>query len=81
MSSQAFTVYSTQWCGPCKRLKSDLRKAGIEFLEIDIESDEAAAALVEKNNNGNRTVPTLIFADGTTMTNPSLAKIKEHLAL
>ena len=74
-------MYSTQWCGYCKRLKSDLQRAGIEFTEIDIEHDAESAALVEKTNNGNQTVPTLIFADGTSMTNPSLAKIKEHLAL
>ena len=74
-------MYSTQWCGYCKRLKSDLRKAGIEFLEVAIENDDVSAELVEKANNGNQTVPTLIFEDGTSMTNPSLAKIKEHLAL
>ena len=74
-------MYSTQWCGYCKRLKSDLQRAGIEFTEVDIEHDAESAALVEKVNNGNQTVPTLIFTDGTSMTNPSLAKIKEHLAL
>ncbi|MSO59858.1 MAG: NrdH-redoxin [Ilumatobacteraceae bacterium] len=81
MATQTFTMYSTQWCGYCKRLKSDLGKAGIEFLEVDIENDDVSAALVEKANNGSQTVPTLIFEDGTSMTNPSLAKIKEHLAL
>ncbi len=74
-------MYSTQWCGYCKRLKSDLQRAGIEFTEVDIEHDAESAALVEKTNNGNQTVPTLIFSDGTSMTNPSLAKIKEHLGL
>ncbi len=81
MTTQTFTMYSTQWCGYCKRLKSDLQRAGIEFTEVDIEHDAESAALVEKANNGNQTVPTLIFTDGTSMTNPSLAKIKEHLAL
>ena len=74
-------MYSTQWCGYCKRLKSDLQRAGIEFTEVDIEHDAESAALVGKTNNGNQTVPTLIFTDGTSMTNPSLAKIKEHLGL
>ena len=74
-------MYSTQWCGYCKRLKSDLQRAGVEFTEVDIEHDAESAALVEKTNNGNQTVPTLIFTDGTSMTNPSLAKIKEHLGL
>ena len=42
-------------------------------------NDAESAALVERVNNGNQTVPTLVFTDGTSMTNPSLAKIKEHL--
>lgn len=74
-------MYSTQWCGYCKRLKSDLQRAGVTFVEVDIEHDAESAALVEKANNGNQTVPTLIFEDGTAMTNPSLAKIQEHLAI
>ena len=81
MSSPQITMYSTSWCGPCKRLKSDLEKSGIAFTQIDIETDEAAAVLIETINNGNRTVPTLVFADGTSMTNPSVAKVKEHLGL
>lgn len=79
MATNMFTMYSTQWCGYCKRLKYDLDKEGIAFTEIDIEHDAESAALVERVNNGNQTVPTLVFTDGTSMTNPSLAKIKEHL--
>jgi mycoredoxin len=81
MSTPVLTMYSTTWCGPCKRLKSDLEKSGIPFIQIDIESDEAAASLIESINNGNRTVPTLVFADGTSMTNPSVTRVKEHLGL
>ena len=74
-------MYSTTWCGPCKRLKSDLEKSGIPFVQIDVESDDEAAALIEKINNGNRTVPTLVFSDGTSMTNPSINKVKAHLGI
>jgi mycoredoxin len=73
-------MYSTVWCGYCQRLKSQLGREGIEFAEIDIEADEASAALVEQVNGGNRTVPTVVFADGSAMTNPSLAQVKEKLA-
>jgi len=76
-----FTMYSTKWCGYCQRLKRDLRDVGIEFDEVDIEQVPGAAELVEKANNGNQTVPTLIFSDGTAMTNPSLASIREHLGV
>ncbi|HET6292312.1 MAG TPA: mycoredoxin [Kribbella sp.] len=75
----AFTMYSTPWCGYCHRLKGQLNRAGIEFAEVDIEQVPEAAKIVEKVNNGNQTVPTLVFADGTAMTNPSLAQVAEKL--
>ena len=50
-------------------------------MEVDIEADPEAAAFVEGVNGGNQTVPTLVFADGTTMTNPSLGQVKAHLGL
>ncbi len=74
-------MYSTKWCGYCQRLKRDLRDVGIDFEEVDIELVPGAAELVEKANNGNQTVPTVIFSDGTAMTNPSLASIREHLGV
>jgi mycoredoxin len=79
MSGQ-FTMYSTPWCGYCHRLKGQLDREGIPFDTVDIEQDPAAADIVERVNNGNQTVPTLVYADGTAMTNPSLAQVKEKLA-
>jgi mycoredoxin len=76
----AFTMYSTPWCGYCHRLKGQLNRAGIEFTEVDIEQVPEAARIVEKVNNGNQTVPTVVFPDGTAMTNPSLAQVAEKLA-
>ncbi|MEJ7635766.1 mycoredoxin [Aeromicrobium sp.] len=78
--SGTFTMYSTPWCGYCHRLKSQLKREGISFDEVDIEQVPEAVQIVEKANNGNQTVPTLVFADGTALTNPSLAQIKAQLA-
>ena len=75
-----FTMYSTGWCGFCRRLKMQLAEAGITYTEIDIESDPEAAAFVESVNNGNQVVPTLRFADGSAATNPSLAEVQAKLA-
>ncbi|MDA2978145.1 MAG: mycoredoxin [Candidatus Nanopelagicales bacterium] len=75
------TMYSTQWCGYCQRLKAQLGREGITITEIDIEHDAEAAALVEKINGGNRTVPTVVYEDGTAVTNPSLRQVKEKLGL
>jgi mycoredoxin len=73
-------MYSTPWCGYCHRLKSQLDREGIGFEMVDIEQQPEAAAIVEEVNGGNQTVPTLVFSDGTAMTNPSLAQVKEKLA-
>ena len=59
------TMYSTTWCGYCRRLKSQMGREGIEFTEVDIEQDPASAEVVAQANGGNQTVPTLVFADGT----------------
>jgi mycoredoxin len=52
----------------------------ISFQEINIEEVEGTAEIVEKVNNGNRTVPTLVFSDGSAMTNPSVAQVESKLA-
>lgn len=78
--SATFTMYSTPWCGYCHRLKSQLDREGIPFDVVDIEQQPEAAALVEKVNNGNQTVPTLVYSDGSAQTNPSLAQVKAKLA-
>jgi mycoredoxin len=74
------TMYTTPWCGYCVRLKRLMQREGIAFAEVDIETDERAADIVMSANGGNRTVPTLVFADGTALTNPSIEQVKGQLA-
>lgn len=78
--SASFTMYSTPWCGYCHRLRGQLDREGITYDVVDIEQQPEAAALVEQVNNGNQTVPTLVYSDGSAMTNPSLAQVKDKLA-
>jgi mycoredoxin len=73
------TMYSTTWCGYCRRLKSQMDREGIAYNEINIEQDPESASFVEKANGGNQTVPTVLFADGSTLTNPSLAQVKQKI--
>ena len=72
----SLTMYTTTWCGYCSRLKNQLNREGIEYIEIDVEQDAAAAEFVMSVNGGNRTVPTVVYPDGTAATNPSLAEVK-----
>jgi mycoredoxin len=73
-------MYTTSWCGYCRRLKRGLADAGIDYHEVDIEADEHAAVRVMAVNGGNRTVPTVEFADGSALTNPSVAQVRDRLA-
>ena len=74
------TMYSTPWCGYCHRLRSQLDREGIDYQVVDIEQVPDAASVVEQVNNGNQTVPTLLYSDGSAHTNPSVAEVKQKLA-
>lgn len=82
--SGTVTMYSTTWCGYCRRLKTQLDREGIAYNEINIEEDPASAEFVEKANGGNQTVPTVLVVAPTgtesVMTNPSLAQVKQALS-
>jgi mycoredoxin len=70
--AQPLTMYTTTWCAFCKRLKSQLAREGIE-------EDPAAADFVMSVNGGFQTVPTVVFPDGSALTNPSAAQVKQRL--
>jgi mycoredoxin len=74
------TMYTTAWCGFCRRLKLQLDEAGIAYREVNIERDDEAATFVERVNGGNQTVPTVRYPDGSTATNPTFAQVKAALA-
>lgn len=72
-------MYSANWCGDCRRSKRLLDSLNVEYSIIDIETDEAAAAKVIEINNGMRSIPVIIFPDGTHMTEPSDIDLKAKL--
>jgi mycoredoxin len=78
--SGTVTMYSTPWCGYCHRLKGQMEREGISYEVVDIEAHPEAAEIVMSVNGGNQTVPTLVFPDGSALTNPSVAQVKEKLA-
>jgi mycoredoxin len=73
------TMYSTTWCGYCKRLKRMLDREGIAYDEVNIEEDDSAAEFVMGVNGGNRTVPTVLFPNGSALTNPSIDQVRAAL--
>ena len=75
------TMFSTASCGYCRRLKTYLEVEQIAYREVNVEESPDAVAFVEEANGGSHTVPTILFPDGSTATNPSLAEVRERLGL
>lgn len=72
-------VYSTTWCSDCLRSKRTLDQHGVKYEEINIENDPAAVALVMEINRGRRSVPTIVFPDNTTLTEPNNSVLVDKL--
>ena len=73
------TLLTTSWCGFCRRLKHQLERDGVDYTEVDIEDTPEAADVVVAVNGGDRTVPTVVFPDGSTATNPSAVEVRARL--
>ena len=73
-------MYTTTWCGDCRVAKNVLSQRGIAFEEVNIESDDRAAAYVMSVNNGKRSVPTLVHeGDAISLSNFSRGKLDAWL--
>jgi mycoredoxin len=73
------TMYSADWCGDCRRSKRLMDSLNVKYSIIDVDADEAAAAKVIEINGGMRSIPVIIFPDGTHMTEPSDIDLKAKL--
>ena len=78
--AEKIKVYGTTWCPDCVRAKQVLSKLSVVYDWIDISGDAEAIAYVEKVNKGNRSVPTIVFPDGSILVEPSNAELERKLA-
>ena len=79
MSQNQITMYSADWCGDCVRSKRLFDELNLTYTLIDIEADSAAADKVIEINGGMRSIPVIVFADGTHLTEPSDIALKAKL--
>ena len=81
MAEPQITVYGAYWCPDCRRAKQFLGEQFIPYNWVDIEQDPIAEQLVIEKNNGKRIIPTIIFADGSLLVEPSNAELASKLKL
>ena len=75
------TVYGAPWCPDCKRAKRFLAEQRVAYDWVDIDQDEAGMLLVEKLQDGGRTIPTIVFDDGSLLLEPTNEEIARKLGL
>lgn len=73
------TMYSADWCGDCRRSKRLLDLLKVDYRLIDVESDASAAEKVIEINGGFRSIPVIVFQDGSHLTEPSDKVLKQKL--
>jgi mycoredoxin len=71
MTDQQIVIYATEWCYDCRRARNFMEKHGIPYRWINIDKDKAGEEFVIEVNQGNRSVPTLVFPDGDILVEPS----------
>ena len=80
-SPKIILLYATTWCYQSRNTRVFLDQQNVPYEFIDIDKDKAGEAFVLKTNNGSRSVPTLLFPDGTILTEPSQSELKKKLGL
>ena len=73
------TMYGAEWCGDCRRSKKFLDSNNVSYNYIDVEADASASDKVIEINGGMRSIPVILFPDGTHLTEPSDSALKEKL--
>jgi glutaredoxin len=74
-------VYGSAHCGDCYRSKRFLDSHDVPYEWVEIDDDPASIALVERINRGYRSVPTMVFPDGSILTEPSNRQLADKLGL
>ncbi|HTG46799.1 MAG TPA: FAD-dependent oxidoreductase [Actinomycetota bacterium] len=74
-------VYGASWCPDCRRAKKFLSDQRIAFDWHDIDGDEGGLREVERRNDGRRMIPTVVFADGSHLAEPTNEELADELGL
>lgn len=78
---EIITLYGTGWCPDCKRSKQFFGEQRVPYHYVDIDNEPEAIAFVEQTNNGFRSIPTIVFPDGSVLVEPSNAELAEKLGM
>jgi len=81
MDDGKIIIYGTTWCGDCRRARNFLDKHQIAYQFINIDTDKEAEQFVLKVNKGMRSVPTIVFEDGSILVEPTNQALATKLGI
>jgi mycoredoxin len=81
MAENTIIIYGTWWCGDCSRTRRYFEHNQINYKWVDIDKDKKGEEFVITTNHGMRSVPTVLFEDGSTLTEPSDAELQLKLSI
>lgn len=76
---QSVKFYGAMWCGDTRRARSWMDRFKVSYEWVDVDKDKAAEELVKSLNNGFRSIPTILFPDGSKLVEPSTKKLEDHV--
>jgi mycoredoxin len=79
LAPSTIVLYGVSWCGDCRRARRVFAQIGVPYADIDIDADEKAEVFVKQVNHGNRSVPTIIFPDGSILVEPHDDELTDKL--
>jgi thioredoxin reductase (NADPH) len=75
------TVYGADWCPDCLRAKAFLDGHAVQYTYIDVDAVPGAKEIVQRYNSGRSTIPTIVFPDGTTLSEPENDELAAKLGI
>ncbi|OFO21357.1 NrdH-redoxin [Corynebacterium sp. HMSC056F09] len=81
-TTEHVTIFFADWCPFCAKLIKNLDRTETPYELVDVEADgtEDINAWIESVNDGNRIVPTVLYSDGTHVTNPAASEVRAKYA-
>jgi glutaredoxin len=79
MEQKTITIFGTWWCGDCSRARSYFDRHNVVYRWVDIDRDEISEEFVLSTNHGMRSVPTIVFEDGSIVVEPTDAELQQKL--
>jgi len=79
MAEKTITIFGTWWCGDCSQARRWFDRNHVVYNWVDIDNDESGEEFVIITNNGMRSVPTILFGDGSILVEPTDAELQHKL--